>query len=121
MTIKSALAVFLANALASAALLAGYAFWIAPSRAPRLAVLDIAEIYRLKEREVAALLVKRDSKEEERSSALQEASAFGDQVMALIERLPAECECLIVARGAIVGPVQSLPDLTPAVRRRLGL
>jgi len=121
MTLKAAVVVILVNALVSAALVAGYALLIAPARSPRLAVLDVAELYRLKEREISAVLVRPDATEDERLAALKTASAFGVAVTALLERLPAECGCLVLARGAIVGPGEKLPDLTPVVRQRLGL
>lgn len=121
MTARAALVVVIVNALLSAALLAAYATWIAPSRSPRLAVLDVAELYRLKEREIAAVLIKTDAIEADRLNALKRASEFGTQITTLIEQLPAECGCLILARGAIVGSSTTLPDLTPTARQRLGL
>jgi hypothetical protein len=117
----SRLTVILINALLSAALIAGYAAWLAPSRPPRLAVLDVAELYRLKEIQVAALLVKRGASEDDRTATLERVHGFGAEVTRLIEALPQECRCLILARGALVGPDTQLPDLTPGVRQRLGL
>ena len=121
MTARAALVVVIVNVLTSAALLVAYAIWIAPSRSPRLAVLDVAEIYRLKEREIAAVLLKHDASESDRLNALQRASEFGNQITSVIEKLPTECSCLILARGAIAGSGTSLPDLTPIARQRLGL
>ena len=121
MTSKAALVVLSANALMSVALISSYALWIAPSRPPRLALLDVAELYRLKEREVAAILLQRDATEEARTQALKRASGFALEVTALIEQLPTECRCVILARGAIIGSADTLPDMTPAVRHRLGL
>ena len=46
------------NALVSAALIALVHLWLVPERLPALAVLDVAELYRLKELQVAAVLVK---------------------------------------------------------------
>ena len=109
------------NALVSAALIALAELWLAPARAPALAVLDVAELYRLKESQVAAVLVKGDASDEERAAALHRAASFGADVSRLLETLPEECRCLVLARGAVVGPTSSLPDLTPAARRRLGL
>ncbi len=109
------------NAALSIALLAGYAHWLAPAKPPTFAVLDVGELYRLKENQVAAVLVKRDASDEERASALRHAASFGQEVTTLIQALPEECRCLILARGAVVGPAPLLPDLTPEVRRRLGL
>jgi hypothetical protein len=109
------------NVLLSAGVLAAYVQWFAPARAPALAVLDVGELYRLKETQVATVLVKRDSSDEDRTQALKRAAGFGLEVTRLIESLPEECRCLILARGAVVGPATHLPDLTPEVRRRLGL
>ena len=109
------------NALLCAAFVGAYALWLAPSKSPTFAVLDIAELYRLKESEVAAVLVKREASDEERAAALKRAAAFGLEVTTLIQSLHDECRCLILARGAVVGPPALLPDLTPVVRRRLGL
>lgn len=121
MKLKSALSLVLVNALVSAAFLVAYALWFAPSRAPRFAVLDVGELYRLKETQIATLLVKHDASNEDRATALKRASRFGAEVTELIQSLPEECRCLIIARGAVVGPAPLVPDLTPEVRRRLGL
>ena len=119
MSLRPLIVVVAVNALVSALVIAAHAFWIAPP--PRFALLDVGELYRLKESRIAAVLVKPDAGEVQRVAALEEAAAFGDALNGLIEALPGECRCLILARGAVVGNPASLPDLTPDVRRRLGL
>lgn len=109
------------NALVSAALIALAHLWLAPPRASALAVLDVAELYRLKELQVAAVLVKRDASDEERAGALRRAAGFGTEVSTLLQALPGECRCIVLARGAVMGSEPLLRDLTPDVRRRLGL
>ena len=121
MSARTVVIVVLANVLLSAMILLVYALWFAPTAAPRLAVLDVGELYRLKETQVAKVLVKLDASEADRALALQRASAFGLELTALIQSLPDESHCLVLARGAVVGPAPLLPDLTPDVRRRLGL
>ena len=121
MKARKSLILVLLNAVVSAALIAAYGLWLAPQHPARLAVLDVGEIYRLKEAQVTTVLIKRDATDEERAAALKQASAFGTEVTRLIESLPAECRCLILARGALVGSSNELADLTPEVRRRLGL
>jgi hypothetical protein len=121
LTVKGASVLILSNALLSAVIVGAYALWFAPPRAPVLAVLDVGELYRLKETQVATVLLKRDSTDEDRALALKRAAAFGLEMTNLIQSLPNECRCLILARGAVVGPAPLLPDLTPEVRRRLGL
>ncbi len=117
----SRLMVLLVNALLSATMIFVYAAWIAPPRTPRLAVLDVAELYRLKETQVAALLVKPDSTGADRAALLKSVQGFGAEVMRVVQALPQECRCLILARGALIGEDSQLPDLTPDARRRLGL
>ena len=118
---KSRLAILVLNGLLTALLLAGYARWFAPARAPRLAVLDVGELYRLKEKAVAARLSKAGAGEAERADILKDVVSFNHDIARLIEALPAECQCLIFARGALLAPESQLTDLTPAARRRLGL
>ena len=121
MSARTAVIVVLANTLLSALIILAYALWFAPAASPRLAVLDVGELYRLKETQVAKVLVKLDVSEADRALALQRASAFGLEMTNLIQSLSEECHCLVLARGAVVGPAPLLPDLTPDVRRRLGL
>ena len=121
MRFRTAALLILASALLSALMIVAYALLFAPLGSPRLAVLDVGELYRLKETQVAKVLVKLDATHEDRALALQRASAFGLEMTNLIQSLPEECHCLILARGAVVGPAPLLPDLTPEVRRRLGL
>ena len=111
----------LINAVISAAMIGIHAYWLAPRQGPQLAVLDVAELYRLKEAQVAAALVKREGTEEERAALLKRVSNFGADVTRVLQTLPDECRCLVLARGALIGPHTQLPDLTPDVRRRLGL
>ena len=110
-----------ANALVSAALIALVHLWLVPERVPAVAVLGVAELYRLKELQVAAVLVKRDASDKERASALRRAAGFGTEVSTLLQALPSECRCVVLARGAVIGSEPLLRDLTPDVRPRLGL
>ena len=68
-----------------------------------------------------AMVVKRDTSDTERAMAIQRVAAFGGEVSKLIESLPEECGCLVLTRGAVLGSGAQLIDLTPDVRRRLGL
>lgn len=121
MSVRHIVTLTLLNALVSASFLIVYALWLAPSPPPRLAVLDVAELYRLKETQIAAVIVRRDATDQERLTALTRAERFGAEMTAMIQALPEECRCLIFARGALVSHDSVLPDLTPEVRRRLGL
>ena len=121
MNLRSAVLLLALNAVVTFALLSAYAYWFAPARAPALAVLDVGELYRLKESEVTATLLKQNLSEDERATALKRTAQFGKDVSLLLESLPEECRCLVLARGAVIGAAPLLPDLTASVRQRLGL
>ena len=109
------------NAVVSLAMVAGISAWMQRTQKPTFGTLDVAELYRLKEAQVAAVLVKRDSGDAERILAIQRAAIFGAELSKLIDTLPEECGCLVLMRGAVLGSGTQLVDLTPAVRQRLGL
>ena len=109
------------NTVVSLALAAGVAAWMQRTQKPTFGTLDVAELYRLKEAQVAAVLVKRDSGDAERILAIRRAAVFGAELSKLIDTLPEECGCLVLVRGAVLGSGAQLVDLTPAVRQRLGL
>lgn len=109
------------NSIVSLAIAAGVAAWMQRTHRPTFGTLDVAELYRLKEAQVAAVLVKRDIGELDRAMAIQRASRFGAEVIQLIDTLPEECGCLVLTRGAVLGSGAQLLDLTPTVRERLGL
>ena len=121
MTRRDAATLLALNALVSVALLTAGAHFVFRSQKMAFAVLDIAELYRVKESQVAAILVNHNASETERTAAIARAAAFSTELTALIETLPEECRCLVLARGAVIGATPPLPDLTADVRRRLGL
>ena len=105
----------------TAAMVAAYHAFNGGHTYPKIAMLDIAEIYRLKESEFAALLIKPGASEADRAKAIELARTFGTELVALTDRLPAECNCLVLTKPAVVAGGNSVPDLTPEVKRRFGL
>ena len=109
----------LANATA---LLAIYHAWNVGQSRQKIATLDIAEIYRLKESQFSAILMKPSASEAERAQAIELARAFGAELAALTHSLPRECGCLVLTKAAVVGGAGvNIPDLTQEVKRRFGL
>lgn len=121
LSLRTLTVLLIAQVAAIAALVTAVLLWVTPQATPAVAVLDVAELYRLKERELTAVLTRADATQAERAQALNQAAAFGAQVRGLVESLPGECRCLLLARGAVLGHTASLPDLTAQARRRLGL
>ena len=121
MNAKAILVSVLISLTNTVALIAAYHAWVGGNHYRKIAVLDVAEIYRLKESEFAALLMKPGGSEAERAKAIELARNFGTELAALTQRLPAECDCLVLTKAAVVGGGDHLPDLTPEVKRRFGL
>ena len=104
-----------------AALAMAYHIWGSEHARLQMATLDVAEIYRLKENQFTALVIKAGATEADRAQAIELARSFGSELSSLTQSLPRECGCLILARAAVIGAGDSIPDLTPEIKRRFGL
>lgn len=113
-----------ANMALTALMIALYAVWLAP-RPSQWATLDVAKLYQLKELQVATTLMKHDAGEAERAEALKRAANFGAELSQVLQTTSQQCACLILVQGAVATPSLpnsiAIPDLTPQVRRQLGL
>ena len=118
-----AIAGVLALNVAASLLIVAAAAWFLPLGERPIATVDIAALYRAKEGQVTARLLRRDATDTERAAALRDAAAFGEQLERLVARLPTDCRCLVFTRGALIGAGAGLrvADLTPQVQRQLGL
>jgi len=105
----------------AAILLAAYHAWNAGHERLRIATLDVGEIYRLKENQFTAILMKPGASEADRAQAIELARTFGTELAALTQTLPRECDCLVLSKAAVVGGGQDIPDITPQIKRRFGL
>ena len=110
------------NAAVSVALVLAASWLLLPS-GPHIATVDIAALYRAKEGQVTAQLLRWDASDTDRAAALREAAAFGEQLDRLVARLPADCRCLVFTQGALIGSGAGdrITDFTPQLRRQLGL
>jgi len=83
-----------------------------------IGVVDVAEVYRLKEAEFAAL-IRASKSDEERSKAMDLASAFARRLPVAMDELPGDCGCLVVLKTAVAGRTPHTRDLTPLLKTKL--
>lgn len=84
-----------------------------------IGIVDIAEVYRAKESEFAALLTASKT-DEERQRAYAQAKAFGDRLDRALREMPNECRCMVVVKSAVAGSWSNAIDLTAALKARVG-
>ena len=105
------------NVLVTAcALLAYDRFVIRPAQV--IGVVDVAEVYRTKEAEFAALVTSSKS-ESDRQRALDLASAFARRLPVAMDELSGDCRCFVVLRSAVAGPTPNTRDLTPLLKAKV--
>lgn len=109
----------LALASLAAALTVYHARWVQPTQT--IGVVDISEIYRAKEREYSNMLTKAGVTEESQHRAQEMAGQFAAALPKALTEMPAECQCLVLLRSAVVGDTPATVDLTPLLRRKLGM
>ncbi|HCY63212.1 MAG TPA: hypothetical protein DHV59_10355 [Oxalobacteraceae bacterium] len=85
-----------------------------------IGVVDVGQVYRLKEAEFTQLVTKSAS-EAERQQALAMAQRFAQQLPLALEELSHDCECLVLVRSAVAGNPPHALDLTMLLRRKVGL
>ena len=83
-----------------------------------IGVVDVAEIYRLKEAEFAALMTRGNS-DADRQQAMDLATSFARRLPRALEELPADCRCLVVLKSALAGPTAHTLDLTALLKTKL--
>ena len=88
--------------------------------AVQIGVIDLGEVYRAKEREFANLgRPQRDAPTQDRAMAL--AQKFSEALPRAIDSLPQDCGCLVLIKSAVVGNTPNTLDLTPLLKRKLGI
>ena len=115
---------FVLNALVSLFVVAvGIAAYHHTVRSPadRIGVIDVTEVYRLKEKEFTDLVTKAGASELDKDKAMAGAEAFARALPQALEELPQECGCLVLLRNAIAANTPAMIDLTPALKRKVGL
>lgn len=101
----------------SAAAVATYHHWVVrPSL--RLGLVDVGEVYRLKEAEFTAIVTK-SSSDGERERAMGLARVFAQRLPLALDELPAECGCLVMLKSAVAAPSPRAIDLTAHLKAKL--
>ncbi len=111
----------LTPALLCAAGLALYHWTLSRPALPKFAVVDVAEIYRLKEAQFGKVIGDPRATDAERAKALDDAQRFARDLVALVQSLPLQCQCVVLNKAAVVGSATALDDLTPIAKRAVGL
>lgn len=102
----------------SMVVLFGYHAWQTFS-SPRFAIVDISSIVRAKEEGNAALLQKPGLPDTEKRKIIDGMGAFALRLDEAVRQASSDCRCVILSHAAVLsGDVE---DLTPDVRRRLGM
>lgn len=115
---KAALTTFAVSIFVTAAALLAYdRLVVKPSQV--IGIVDIAEVYRSKETEFAALLTASKS-DEDRQRAYAQAQAFGERLDRALREMPTECRCLVVVKSAVAGSWSNAVDLTAALKAKVG-
>jgi len=99
-------------------LIAGNNYLLA-KRQPRYGIVDIVEIYKEKESELALVALKKGATDQDQEQMRGIAQKFGRDLQAALEQLPRDCDCILLNRGAVVAG-GSIPDYTAALKARLG-
>ena len=93
---------------------------IVVSPAQLVGVVDVGEVYRMKEAQFAQI-VTRGASEDERQKALALARQFARRLPLAMEELPRDCHCLVVVRTAVAGSPPHAVDLTPMLKHKVEL
>jgi hypothetical protein len=81
-------------------------------------IVDVGEVYRLKEAEFTLLLTMAVS-DGDRDKAFAMARSFSQRLPLALEELPRECGCLVILKSALAGQTPRTVDLTAQLRRKV--
>jgi hypothetical protein len=106
--------------VASAMAIAAYHVALAP-QLTRIAVVDLASVYRAKESAFEKALTKDGVTAREREDALSMATDFARRLPRALDELATECQCTVLATNAVASRRSETRDLTLALRAKVGL
>lgn len=93
--------------------------WLDKKHHPRIAVVDIAAIMKVKEAQFTEMLSKPGVTDDDRRKSYDQIQRFGADLGAAVKELPQKCGCIVVNKAAIV--VGEAEDLTADLKTSLGM
>ena len=104
--------------IVTVALLVYDRLFVRPARI--IGIVDVGEVYRLKEAEFTQIVTKGVS-DDERERAILMARQFAQRLPVALEELPRDCACFVVVRSAVAGIPPNATDLTALLKRKVDL
>ncbi|MEO8152369.1 MAG: hypothetical protein ABI605_04805 [Rhizobacter sp.] len=87
----------------------------------RFGVVDVGEVYRLKEKQLLDMVTKPTVTDADKERAIAMALEFTKTLPAALEQLPRECKCFVLVRSAVAAESPSTVDLTPLLKSKIGV
>ncbi|MET0334104.1 MAG: hypothetical protein ABW190_07510 [Rhizobacter sp.] len=106
-------------AVVSLVMVAYHRFVLAPSI--RIGVVDVGEVYRLKEKQILEVVTKPSVTDVDKQKAVTMTLEFTKALPAALEQLPSECQCFVLVRSAVAAETPNTLDLTPLLKRKIGV
>lgn len=115
LTLRQGALSVLISASVSGAALGGYERWVRQPRTPRLAVVDVGNLFAQVQQASSVATIRSPN------ARLHDAGVadFGPRLQGALEATARQCACTLVAMPAVFGVGAGVPDLTAAVRDRL--
>jgi len=85
----------------------------------KLAVVDINAALDLKRTEFTRMVGREGVSDDDRGKAYDYIKQSGVEINRAMTELIAECGCIVLVKGAVINPGDSVQDLTPALMARL--
>ena len=93
----------------------------ARARELRVAVIDVAAVYRWKEAQFTALLTQPGTDARQDANAPQLADDFARRLPQALDEIAADCHCLLFTRAVLAGQPEHVADLTGTLKQKLGM
>lgn len=94
-------------------------YWLDKKDRPRIAVVDIASIVKIKQTQFTEMLSKPGITDDDRKRAYDQIQHFGADLGSAVKELPGQCGCIVINKAAIVAG--KMDDVTPTLKSALGM